>query len=1270
MGAATGVLLDEYKPSTQAGSLQESLENTLLINTVKLFSVLAKSDDEVSEAELQYVQTYLSTIYHKPVADYLFEQFERFVQEDIDEAAAAAQIRTSFSYENRVFILMKVYELAASDRVEDSERETARRIGTLIGVSYEDICFVETVYDLPTGVTIETSQKTSIDTLRIGDTTMFSDIVLPMHLLDVEIFRTGGIYILLPKNNRHAVLVDDTQVAGEGFPNLLNATKIQHNQRVTIGGYTINFEDLNYYYELKTKALLGIALFVSKRSAPTGEVDYVLSEMPGLDNVLLIEFTKLLIMLTPLDSAGARLLVGGQLVESQMNVNLNDMVMIDNCPINLRKLAFQYGLESELFKIPLDHDTYTVGNYAGCDVLYDDALTTRWALTITRTESAGGQVAYTLHPKNCPHRVAFESKVVRSAITLPPECNVIVGKQVLQLNFLAGTCRVEPFRFKDFIARQIRYRFQDNSLAIDDISFEIDYGDLVCVIGPSGSGKSTLLNIINGYDRPNEGAVELNSYDLHLEYSAIKDYLGYVPQDDLVFENLTVAENLRYNAKLRHPEQTDAEIEARVEQVLTDIDLYEKRHIKAGSPTQRTLSGGQRKRLNIGLELLSDADVYFLDEPTSGLSSKDSEKIIELLQRLTFKGKIIFVVIHQPSSKIYRMFDKILFLDKGGKMAFFGDVLVALAYFRNHNRSQHLDPATLNIAEQAAAIANENIEPDVLLATLEEPLRDIDGIPLPKRKYSPDYWKERYARFRRSVRRLNIEDTQRIALPPPDEPSLREQWKQFTTLLARNFLNKLRDRSNLLITFLEAPALALAVGVILRHKSGMDANYTLFQNDNMMIFIFLAVVIVMFLAITNSIDDIIKDAAILLRERMLNISNASYYASKFITLVAFSIVQNALFLLAAFPVLAIDIPSMFVPYLLFLTVVSLNSIAIGLLISSIPNLSAKASFNIVPLILIPQIIFGGALIPYSEMDHLKINPDAEIPEICQVIPSRWAYEGLMTLQDGFNRFQPRDDSLQTASKLLIQYHDAQDSLRTKRAQLLEKFLENSVGNAAENSAKKPTESPSEESPAANANANANDIALALANAAKDPAVAPVLAQLDVEIAAWQTRIEARERERPLLDSLAEAHRTEFQDKHGNQEIHRQVNEARDKIHAAEAHILAIRHDSIAAWQAAGKPVPERLLWYDYPMISPLKPIRLALPIVHWGTETAKPRFVRTVFFNSLVLLIFTVIIALLALALLAGRGWLLDKIAALSRFLGNTGLLRRAKKVKPDSKKA
>ena len=1189
----------QYAQDTaQSAALKESLGNSLLINTVKLFSLLAKADSNVSQAERDYVRFYLDSIYHAPVAQYLYEQFEHFLSENIDAEQAAAQIRTGFSYENRVFILMKVYELAASDSMDDVERDTARRIGRMIGLTDPDICKVESIYDLPSSETLEIAKQSEIISIHIGDDPHLYDVVLPIPLLDVEVFKIRSIYIILQKNDKHQVKVGGVPIAGKTSRNLLNATKIQHNQPISVNNYSINFEDLSYYFHLKTKTLLGFALFVSRRIIEERKTtEFVLSQMPSMDDVLLIEFTKLFIILTPLGMTDSdlgklanELVVNGRPVETQIYVNLNDSVLIGNCPINLRKLAFQYGLESEVFTFNPQNETCTIGNYEGCDVVFHDGISKHWQIKVFRSQNAAGGSEYSLDPSGCPHRVGYNGRTLKKLESVAAECHIFIAKQVFHCSFLGGVVRSEPFRFRDFIARSVRFCFQDNTLALDDISFEIDYGDLVAVMGPSGCGKSTLLNIINGYNKPNDGNIEINAYDLHHDYQALKDYLGYVPQDDLLFENLTVYENLFYNAKLRHPDISDEEITALVEQTIIDIDLVEKRDIKAGSPTQRTLSGGQRKRVNIGLELLADADVYFLDEPTSGLSSKDSEKIIELLQRLTLKGKIVFVVIHQPSSKIYKMFSKILFLDKGGKTAFFGDNMAALAYFKTHSVASHVTSSPVNpetAAEMVECPVCKNVEPDLLLETLEEPLRDIDGVPLSQRKYAPMYWKEKFLDYRSSVHRLTIEDSERISLPPPRALSPSEKWAQFTSLLKRNFTNKFRDRSNLIITFLEAPVLALAVSFILRHAAGLGVEYSFFQNDNVLVFIFLSVIISTFLAITNSIDEIIKDAAILLRERMLNIGNVSYYASKFITLVAFSVLQNALFIGFAFPVLQLG--ELYLPYLLFLTLVSIAGTAIGLLVSALPNLSSKAAFNIVPLILIPQIIFGGALIPYSKMDHLKLKTEREIPEICQIIPARWAYEGLMTMQDAYNRFQSKDDALQAVAKNILSVYDVRDEAVKEREAIM----------AADSTA------------------------------ATVPALQSKLAAVARTIAESQRTIDEYEKNKSTLDSTVEQHRLLYQDKYGNQEIHRQIMEAQDKLGA----ILA-RTDS-----TTGKPLLDKsnVGLLQYPML-------IAEKRIPFTTMT-----IPTIFYNSVVLALISIVAVIGALGLLGLRERLLDAVLRLSK---------------------
>ncbi|TAE30928.1 MAG: ATP-binding cassette domain-containing protein [Candidatus Kapaibacterium sp.] len=1274
-------IADAHAPITgtpTGDAIQQSFENSLIVNTIKLFSVLTLADGIVSDAERNYVSNYLDSLYLPPISDYLYEQFEKYVETGAEVESAAKQIREGFSYENRIFILMKVYELAASDKMEEAERETARAIGQEIGISIEDIAYIEKIFDVPEAADIETGKPSVIESLRIADIPGFADIVMPYQRLHLELLKIHSIFVALLKSGRHPVVIGSaTSMSKQLSPMLAN--KIQHNQNISIADYTINFEDLNFYFQLKSKFLLPVTLYVAKGMNLEGKEEFIISQMSSYEDIMTIEFNKLMITINPLTPM-TNLSVNGMPIDDPIHVNLNDDISVDNCPINLRKIAFQQGLVSDTFSLEEEQLEYTIGNHKKCTIVLKDEAPKEWQCRVVRSKALDGSSVLTLEPKGCPYNVFHNSKILKKPVQIADRSVVLIDKFVLLLNFSNGICSVEPFRFKDFICRQITYQFQDGSRGLDDLTFEIDYGDLVAVMGPSGCGKSTLLNIINGYNRPTHGTVELNAYNLHKLYPSLRDHLGYVPQDDLLFENLTVYENLFYNAKLRYPRKTDDEIKVLVEDVLVDIDLHEKRDIPAGSPTQRTLSGGQRKRLNIGLELLSGADVYFLDEPTSGLSSKDSEKIIELLRRLSLQGKIVFVVIHQPSSKIYKMFDKTLFLDKGGKMAFFGDSMMALAYFKAH--SAHIQSSdilnnkqfdVITVAAQRPFV--EQTEPDMLLEVLEEPLRDIDGVPLPQRKYSPEYWKNRFNEYRATVKRITVEDSNRVPLPPASESSFADKWRQFRTLLSRNFKNKVRDRSNLVITFFEAPLLAVAVSLILRLLPSAASEYNLYQNDNLRVFIFLSTIISMFLAMTNSVDEIIKDAAILLRERMLNIRNTAYYASKFITLFLFCTVQNILFLAVSFPILGLQ--ELFFQYLGFLTIVSFNGIALGLFISAIPNLSTKAAFNIVPLLLIPQIIFAGALIPYSQMDHLKIHKDREIPEVCQLIPSRWAYEGLLTIQYSYNRFQPKADilakQLQRANNLSEEADKAQqeqDSLdaayaaqvqtdttnrTTKLLELEQKIasrrsrldstqrmkssldsaidanrqmVKRSAGNPQE--LKKRIAELQEEAQKTLSQYNELDAAemekkntLAYYESKiKSDSMNYVArrATLSERIEKAEMLLKDFQQFKPMLDSMTDAHRKQFQTEYGNQEVARLVRISNDK-----------HQDLITAVEKKQHSRIKDISMWDYPLLVTEKMMPMFVGINPWFKAVPTP------IFNSVVLLLMSLVASLGTLGMLSVR---------------------------------
>ena len=291
--------------------------------------------------------------------------------------------------------------------------------------------------------------------------------------------------------------------------------------------------------------------------------------------------------------------------------------------------------------------------------------------------------------------------------------------------FLADDSR-HPLTFS---ANHLEYQFKSGKKGLRDISINEVGGRLVGIMGGSGAGKSTLLNVLNGNDTPSSGEVSINGINIHTHKKELEGVIGHVSQDDLLIEELTVFQNLFFNAKLCFGDNSESEIREKVIKTLTDLGLYETRDLKVGSPLEKTISGGQRKRLNIALELIREPSVLFVDEPTSGLSSRDSENIMDLLKELSLKGKLIFVVIHQPSSDIYKMFDKMLILDVGGYPIFYGNPVDAVIYFKR--LIHHVK------CEESECELCGNVNPEQIFNIIETKVLDEYGNHTQNRKYSP-----------------------------------------------------------------------------------------------------------------------------------------------------------------------------------------------------------------------------------------------------------------------------------------------------------------------------------------------------------------------------------------------------------------------------------------------------------------------------------------------------------------------------------------------------
>ncbi|MGC9343665.1 MAG: ATP-binding cassette domain-containing protein, partial [Bacteroidales bacterium] len=296
--------------------------------------------------------------------------------------------------------------------------------------------------------------------------------------------------------------------------------------------------------------------------------------------------------------------------------------------------------------------------------------------------------------------------------------------------------QIQPIYYSDVVSRfaedkissrilfeveDVSYQFKNGKIGLHKLSFTEHSGRLVGIMGASGAGKSTLLNVLNGSVPPTHGSVKINGFDINSHDKEIDGIIGHVSQDDLLIEELSVFQNLFYNAKLCFDNYSEEQLVNAVDRVLKNLGLYEIKDVQVGSPLNKKISGGQRKRLNIALELIREPAVLFLDEPTSGLSSRDSENIMDLLKELALKGKLVFVVIHQPSSDIFKMFDQLLILDTGGYLIYNGNPVESIIYFKE--RVHH---ANWNESECQTC---GNVNPEQIFNIVEASVIDEYGKP-------------------------------------------------------------------------------------------------------------------------------------------------------------------------------------------------------------------------------------------------------------------------------------------------------------------------------------------------------------------------------------------------------------------------------------------------------------------------------------------------------------------------------------------------------------
>ncbi len=541
------------------------------------------------------------------------------------------------------------------------------------------------------------------------------------------------------------------------------------------------------------------------------------------------------------------------------------------------------------------------------------------------------------------------------------------------------------------VARDVVYRFRNSENGIQNFNFRGESGQLIGIMGVSGTGKSTLLDLLNGNRKPQDGEVLINGYNLNnpADRKKLEGIIGFVPQDDLLIEELTVFENLYYSARMCLNRFRKARVRKIVEKILTDLDLYEIRDLKVGSPLDKVISGGQRKRINIALELVREPFILFVDEPTSGLSSVDSEIVINLLKEQTYKGKLVIVNIHQPCSDLYKLFDKIIILDKGGYQIYYGNPNEAIIYFKKI--SQHANP------EEDQCTKCGNINTEQVLQIVEAKIVDERGKLTQARKISPEEW---YTIFRDKISsRLPAEEVVQEELPE-NYYSIPGLFRQMKIFFLRDLLSKLANKQYLLISILGAPLLALILGYFTRYVK--EEKYIFSQNENLPAYLFMCVITALFLGLMISAEEIIRDRKILKRESFLNLSWFSYLNSKIVILFIISAIQSLSFILVGNLILGIR--GMTFVYWMVLFTTSCSANVLGLNISSAFK-SVITVYILIPFILIPQLLLSGVLVKFDKLHTNRYSTYQYVPVIGDMMTARWSFEALAVEQFRNNRFQ-------------------------------------------------------------------------------------------------------------------------------------------------------------------------------------------------------------------------------------------------------------------------
>ena len=588
----------------------------------------------------------------------------------------------------------------------------------------------------------------------------------------------------------------------------------------------------------------------------------------------------------------------------------------------------------------------------------------------------------------------------------------------LRCNFAAGVLDEEYTAVRTLSVDSVSKEFSRSGWVLDNIDFMVKRGEMVCILGPSGSGKSTLLSILAGHMPPSRGAVRYNGQMLYGQAESLRSYIAYIPREDILDAYTSVSEHIYQATLVRRPKLPRQERVRRVNAILKYLGLTHIASRRVGGSHERMISDGERTRLNLGLDLTGMADVFLLDEPISGLSSSDAKKVVDTLENLR-RDKLVIATMHRPNTSLLNRFDKVLFLDHGGQLAYWGNTSGLVKYFRK---------AAADLGIQVSVDGLKTGGADYVFEVLEAPLKWHDR----RRQQHPRLWQERFEgyRFRNDVGMDSPYSSPHTLVESSDmiPPHPRRRWFQlfrlFRLWVQRTFLGRVRSRMGMYTMLLEGPVLALLIAMTLRASSSPE--FTFKTALHVPPYLFLSSVVAMFFGLTGAGSEILKDKALLKRESNYRVFVSGYITAKALVLTLLAAIQSALYLMVGNAILQVQ--DMFVSYWVVMILTSFVGVSMSLLVSVYAK-TERASLNMVPLLLIPQVLLAGAMIPFQEMNQFipisasradkngRLLP-GRVPVVADACPLRYSYEMLVVEQATNNIWEEERSKIQKRVDIL------------------------------------------------------------------------------------------------------------------------------------------------------------------------------------------------------------------------------------------------------------